>query len=220
MSESPVDGDFILLSLELKYKIFDYIQPCILLRFKRLNRNFYNNIQKYIKRKFDTSSIFTQFFLSKSDVSTLYDILDRYCILSGSSILKFLLDDTFPVNNLNIYSIIDNCDLLTYFLKDNGYEDNHNFYNDEDVTIKEYYCSENKKTIQIVLCEDPLFIVKHFDFSSLKNYYDGKNFVYTKPDLESKREVMTSKEFFLCSRDRVYKYLGRDFEILTQPFLL
>ena len=208
------------LPLEIKYKIFDFVQPCILLRIKRLNKDFCKNVEYYIRRKFNTSSIFTQFFLSKRDINTLYSILDRNCILSGSSILRFLLDDTFPVNNLNIYSIIDKCDLLTYFLKENGYEDNHNFYDDEDVAIKEYYCSKNEKTIQIVLCEDPLFIVKHFDFSSLKNYYDGVNFVYTKPDLESKREVMTSKEFFLCSRDRIYKYLGRDFEILTQPFLL
>ena len=207
--------NYISLPVEIKFKIFTFIKPCILLRYKTINIDFYDHIKSYIMHKINFSPIFKNYL----NINTLRGILNENCIISGSSILKFLLDDTFETNDIDIFTTIENSENILNFLEENSYEYTHHLSDyevDESIILYKTYTNKEEKVIQIIFCKDPKNHVKKFDFEIVKNYYDGKNIIISKKDLETKKEIIVARNFFMCSRIRLYKYLERGFEITVR----
>jgi hypothetical protein len=220
-----------ILSNEIKLDIFEYLRPIELLKYKGLNHEYYNICMYLFNLKIKKSRLFKNI----DCVDELFSFFNKKCVLSGSCLLQFLLNEdyyeyskTIDYNTMNIIYESHNTDidifltqanyeLLDEFLIDNDYikiSKGNSYSNLSNLGIndfKVYDYVKNKQTIQLICVYNTYKSVYSFDLKIVKNMYDGKNCFTNVETLLTKNESIYYKTFFKNSRLRIKKYIKRGF---------
>lgn len=184
-------------------------------------------------QKFEQWGKLNAFF---SNTNSFIKLFNNNCILSGSIIVQFLLNENYDSSDIDVFLTINEIKKFNGFLLDEKYSEvsNERDYFNIDFKIplvtkpvmdvktynKSVYVNgvSVRYTVQLIIVEDPIKVIQDFDFDIVKNYYDGKCFNYTN-SLESKTETLTFIELKYLSdtqKDRMEKYISRDFKFVIR----
>lgn len=153
-------------------------------------------------------------------------LIQSEAIISGSSILKVLTVQDMSLNvssDLDVYVKTDQYDDIACYLEKVGYqnfsyktrEQAHQYFRIKHITaIKKYSMPETNKFIDIIISDDPIGCIKHYDFQFLLNWYDGTSIKLVNPESLIKKVsyVNTLTEKF--SESRKNKYTRRGYTII------
>jgi hypothetical protein len=108
-------------------------------------------------------------YLQALSIWPLLELLISRGIMSGSFILRYLIDATWESGDIDIYMTGDDYIKLNRPLSTNNYH-----YTNLSAIQNVYTYEQDGFTIQIIIVDDPVsFIKSNFDLSFCRNYYDG-----------------------------------------------
>lgn len=241
---------------ELIAKVFEYLRPIDLICIKSINKQIGANADKVLEFKWSSSPIFKDFMpknLLKNHFTEVQQILPQIkpeflpsnllqfiknlntywqkdCIISGSCILQFLLDEIYDDYDIDIF--IDNRKVpqminflfLTGYTIDTIWKKNNYSKFGKYVQIMNFAKTfKGKYRIQLIIVNrfrtSPVDIVRNFDFTIVKNYFDGRHLHITNKDyiLRKYDKITTSQvEKYKCAeRIQKYKQRGITFELVV-----
>jgi hypothetical protein len=192
-------------------KIFDYLRPIDLICIKTVNKKFYDNIKYIIDIRYKKSHVFKGL---SNNMSEFLNHFNNDCVISGSSVLQFLLNEKYDTFDIDIfvdkknYQQIARCLFLHYYKIQSVWNNNpYSKWNHYLQIINFKKECVNQIHIQLIITNplsSPLEIINNFDFDILKNYYDGKNIKICKPDF-----VLNKFNIIEKSKLKGYKYSSR-----------
>lgn len=181
-------------------------------------------ITEEIESRFIQCNRLKNFF---NNTKEFHGLLNENCLLSGSMMIQFLLNETYSSCDVDIYITGETSDLpIIKFLEKEKYK-----YCPNDPLNAEYrHCSGilNIKTfykkckgwkqdfsllkkVQLIISNNSTDIINNFDFNIAKNYYDGTT-VFITESLATKTEIIFCDDIRKISKERLEKYLTRGFK--------
>ena len=208
--------------IKLLQKILNNLRPIDLIQIKSLNKYLYSIIKYNLEKRFKKSHIFNGFFTNE-----VYTLLNKKCVLSGSCLLQFLLDERYPEYDIDIFLDDRNYPKMINYLFKIGYRIvyawNRNTYSEWDKYVQIMNFKKDNFKVQLILSNKvkstPIDIVKNFDFDILKNYYDGSSLrILDKISIADKVTIVNlseSRGYKFVERIKKYKERGITFKIIN-----
>lgn len=192
-----------------------------------------------------------------NDVDHFNDILNKNdMVLSGSSVLKAINNDSYDINDLDIYinsnvqltkddifhsstiSII--CQEFYKFIENKtDYKASSFTSSDENKNMNDLYRGmrsinyvftfnnfEQKKTIQLIVCDNYIDTIREFDLSINKNYWNGESITIMHPkNVFTKHEklslhIKSKLDYYTLGRIDKYRKRGYNIELTELTSLL
>lgn len=212
---------------EILCKIFRFIRPIDLICIKTINRRIYNNIEKHLDLQIKNNSIFRKFV-----TRDFFKLINENCVISGSALLQFLLDEQYDKFDIDIYIRGDNenyRNMVDYLISIGYSEGIHsrpdNRYNFTDsIFIMYEFVRDNFKIQLILCCKDIKTVISDFDFSFVKNYYDNSIKIFNKESIlkkhsDDKRRANIDPHHYdptlRSTISRIRKYIKRGFSFMV-----
>jgi hypothetical protein len=217
------------LPIELYYnEVFKYLKPIDLVILSKVNIFYKKILNEEINKKFKKWSNLKRYF---NNPEFFTELLSKDCIISGSFLLQFLLNEIYMNSDIDIYLTEESSIFMKEYLLMEGYlfsgKTDFGEYieimekNDNEPFIVENYVKYGLPPlkIQLIVSKNSLKLIKHFDFNIVKNYFDGKK-MYINKNLINKTEIITKYEYENLSnlqkrRIKKYKKRGFNFTIVT-----
>jgi len=198
---------------ELLLDIFENLSPLELLKCKILNKQFYKICLFLFKLKIKSSNFFD--ILPKKS----FEILDKKCLMSGPSLLQFLLNEDHKDPDINIFLTEIKFIEFDKILLDNAfikYEkmNKHTIdeYNSNYNCIKNiYYYTKNNINIILTIVSNVYNYVYGNDLKIIRNFFDGSNCFINYNNLKNKIENISYKQFYKYDQKYIKKYIKRGF---------
>lgn len=194
------------LPTEIIFEIFGFLRPLDLLNTRGLNKSFLL-----------VSAIILQTNLKKTKVfdgvpPEIFSMLDENCLLSGSSVLQFLLGEVYEKSDFDLFVTKQKVQELTDVLFKHSFARRINFNENYPTNLRVIDFTRDQTKIQLVIVEDPLASISDFDFKIVKNVYDGNRFLTNYTCLSTKTEYLLSNCYY--KEIRLNKYRSRGFTFI------
>lgn len=210
------------LPVELYYnEVFKYLKPIDLVILSKVNSFYKKILNEEIKKKFEKWSNLNRFFNNPEFFSQL---LSKNCVISGSFLVQFLLNEIYKGSDIDIYLTEDSAVFMRDYLlmEEYSFTASTDFSEYKDIVEKndnEPFIVENYSKydnwlglmkIQLIISKNPLKLIKCFDFNIVKNYFDGEK-MYVNESCVAKTEILTNVNLSNVQKRRMEKYKKRGF---------
>jgi hypothetical protein len=155
--------------------LFIYTSPRTLFRLGQVNRLLKAAVERYMRRVYNIGRHLLRFFSSPAGFRKLQS--ESGTIISGSNALQFLLRQTYPLSDLDLYVHLDNHERITEWLSNvEGYQltsspPQHPFYYDSREIFSVLQFEKERRDgsvacVQVIVCSRcPLHAILSFHSS-------------------------------------------------------